>query len=284
MLSYADLGKLHCPADAAGPNETYELVKRRIALQRDGAFLRELYAETGDGSLTQVVPSVASGKALKRLLEDQKTLQVPLQTYVDGLRTGGSAVTGAQASNEDEEPVFALGETILGKYRVEENCGNATFSSCYRVRELATGRELCLKVVKGEKDFVDQALDEARLLRYAAAMGGAESHVVTLIDAFYYREHFMLLFPLLGEDLYVHASTRERAGEQPDYSVGVIAAVARQQLEALNFLHAIGIIHLDVKPENVLLQRGFGPGDVPDSTLADLGSASFIFDKTHQYI
>lgn len=74
VLSYADLGKLHCPADAAGPNETYELVKRRIALQSDGAFLRELYAETGDGSLTQVVPSVAAGKALKRLLEDQKTL------------------------------------------------------------------------------------------------------------------------------------------------------------------------------------------------------------------
>lgn len=74
VLSYADMAKLHCPADARGPNETYELVRRRMALQRDGAFLRELYAETGDGSLTQVVPSVAGGKALKKLLEDQKTL------------------------------------------------------------------------------------------------------------------------------------------------------------------------------------------------------------------
>ena len=146
---------------------------------------------------------------------------------MDGLRTGGSAVAGAQASNEDEEPVFAPGETILGRLRVEENCGNATFSSCYRVRELKTGKELCLKVVKGEKDFVDQALDEARLLRYAGAMGGSEAHVVGLVDAFYYREHFMLLFPLLGEDLYVHASARERAGEASDYSVGVVAAVAQ---------------------------------------------------------
>ena len=74
VLAFADLEKLHHPADAPGPNETFELVRRRMALQRDSAFLRELYAETGDGSLTQVVPNTASGRALKRLIEDQQTI------------------------------------------------------------------------------------------------------------------------------------------------------------------------------------------------------------------
>lgn len=50
-------------------------------------------------------------------------------------------------------------------------------------------------------------------------------------------------------------------------------------------MHALNIYHLDIKPENILLQRNFIGGlTPPKSTLADLGSASLVCDRLHQYV
>lgn len=62
---------------------------------------------------------------------------------------------------------------------------------------------LCIKIIKNDKDYFDQSIDEIKLLRYIAAnCNPDESHLLTLYDYFYHREHLMLVTELLKDNLY----------------------------------------------------------------------------------
>ena len=53
----------------------------------------------------------------------------------------------------------------------------------------------------------------------------------------------------------------------------VAAEIAQQMCMALDYMHARGYAHLDVKPNNVLFRRPLSPGELPDAVLIDFGSA-----------
>ncbi|CAN0223392.1 unnamed protein product, partial [Discosporangium mesarthrocarpum] len=59
---------------------------------------------------------------------------------------------------------------------------------------------------------------------------------------------------------------------QGHYSEGQAARIMAEVMEAVCFLHAQGIIHFDLKPENIML-AGVGDELVPEVKLADFGSA-----------
>ena len=67
----------------------------------------------------------------------------------------------------------------------------------------ARHRRVCLKLIKNNKDFLDQSLDEIKLLRYINASGDPdEHHVLRLLDFFYWKEHLIIVSELLRENLY----------------------------------------------------------------------------------
>ena len=71
---------------------------------------------------------------------------------------------------EDEKDFAALpGQVIAGRYVVKDKLGSAAFSSALGCDDLATGRQVCLKVVKNNKEYVDQSIDEVKLLNYINA-------------------------------------------------------------------------------------------------------------------
>ena len=161
-----------------------------------------------------------------------------------------------------------------------------------------------MKIVKNDKDFFDQSLDEVKLLKMMNdADANDEKNIVRMLDFFYHREHLFIVTELLGLNLYEHqklsstmrrpaptragsslslrrlSSKRARRGsegadtgddpssssfserqsslrESPYFSVKALRVVAKQVLVALEFMHARGVIHCDVKPENIVLRRG----------------------------
>jgi serine/threonine protein kinase len=77
--------------------------------------------------------------------------------------------------------------------------GSAAFSKAIQAHDLHTGMDVCVKIIKNNKDFFDQSLDEIKLLKYVNKHDPADKyHLLRLYDYFYYRVNmcfYLLLIP-----------------------------------------------------------------------------------------
>lgn len=83
---------------------------------------------------------------------------------------------------------MVLNSVIAGRYHVTEHLGSAAFSKAIQAHDLHTGIDVCVKIIKNNKDFFDQSLDEIKLLKYVNQHDPADKyHLLRLYDYFYFR-------------------------------------------------------------------------------------------------
>lgn len=89
---------------------------------------------------------------------------------------------------QNKELPIVLNSVIAGRYYITEFLGSAAFSRVVQAHDLCSGMDVCLKIIKNDKDFFDQSLDEIKLLKYVNKHDPAdEHHILRLYDYFYYR-------------------------------------------------------------------------------------------------
>lgn len=89
---------------------------------------------------------------------------------------------------EDKNFHVVLNSVIAGRYHVTEYLGSAAFSKAIQAHDLHTGMDVCVKIIKNNKDFFDQSLDEIKLLKFVNKNDPADKyHILRLYDYFYYR-------------------------------------------------------------------------------------------------
>ncbi|KAJ8433303.1 hypothetical protein Cgig2_012871 [Carnegiea gigantea] len=183
----------------------------------------------------------------------------------------------------EEEKNFhvVLNSVIAGRYHVTEYLGSAAFSKAIQAHDLHTGMDVCIKIIKNNKDFFDQSLDEIKLLKFVNKHDPADKyHILRLYDYFYYREHLLIVCELLKANLYeFHKFNRESGGEVY-FTMPRLQSITIQVLEALQFLHSLGLIHCDLKPENILV-KSYSRCEVK---VIDLGSSCFETDHLCSYV
>ncbi|KZV40303.1 hypothetical protein F511_18032 [Dorcoceras hygrometricum] len=182
---------------------------------------------------------------------------------------------------EDKNFNVVLNSVIAGRYHVTEYLGSAAFSKAIQAHDLHTGMDVCVKIIKNNKDFFDQSLDEIKLLKYVNKHDPADKyHLLRLYDYFYYREHLLIVCELLKANLYeFHKFNRESGGEVY-FTMPRLQSITIQCLEALQFLHSLGLIHCDLKPENILV-KSYSRCEVK---VIDLGSSCFETDHLCSYV
>ena len=140
------------------------------------------------------------------------------------------------------------------------------------------GEPLAVKVVKSAPAFCQQARIEVAVLRMLNERGGRTGArtVVRLLDAFVHAGHLCLVFELLSLNLYELVRRNRFRG----LSANLLRVLTAQVLAALRVCGALGVVHCDVKPENVLL-RSLDSGDVK---LIDFGSACLASRPPYSYV
>ncbi|KAE9596199.1 hypothetical protein Lal_00048798 [Lupinus albus] len=182
---------------------------------------------------------------------------------------------------ENKELPILLNTIIAGRYYITEYLGSAAFSRVVQAHDLRTGVDVCLKIIKNDKDFFDQSLDEIKLLKLVNKHDPVdERHILRLYDYFYHQEHLFLVTELLRANLYEFQKFNQESGEEAYFTLNRLQIITRQCLEALQYLHNLGIVHCDLKPENILI-KNYKRCEIK---VIDLGSSCFQTDNLCLYV
>ena len=145
------------------------------------------------------------------------------------------------------------GEVIAGRYELEELVGSGGMSSVYRAYDRQLERRVALKVLHerlgGDDEHVSRFRHEARAVAQLS-----HPNVVTVIDRGVDGGRQFIVFEYVdGENL------RQLIDRTGPLSVRRALEIAIAVADGLAFAHEHGVVHRDVKPQNVLLNRD---GDV----------------------
>lgn len=131
-------------------------------------------------------------------------------------------------------------------------------------KDTETGSHVAMKIVRSDRVYTESAFDEIKLLQGVSPLKnqGLEEHrgsrhIMKLLDNFVHSSvngnHVVMVFEVLGENLLALIKKYEHKGIPVVY----VKQIAKQLLLGLDYMHRkCGVIHTDIKPENILMELG----------------------------
>jgi serine/threonine-protein kinase len=162
------------------------------------------------------------------------------------------------------------GHVVSGRYRLDDLLGEGGIGRVYRAWDAEAGITVALKCLRPE--FARDARIRRRFMREARAVARlSHPNIVRLLD---YGEDqdgiaFLVMELLDGQPLSEH---REQG-----LHLDALLTIVDQMLAALAYAHARGVVHRDVKPENLLVN--FADPRHPSAKLLDFGFARVEDDQ-----
>lgn len=156
----------------------------------------------------------------------------------------------------------AIPATLANRYKLEEPIGEGSFASTYRATDTKLLRTVAVKILRAH-----HAADDGFSTRFEreaqAAAQVSHPNVVQVHDYGRDDEHmFIVMHYVSGPTLAEHIRSRDHL------PVSEVVRIVSQILDGLAAIHAAGIVHRDIKPQNVLLEEDLTP------RLGDFGVAS----------
>jgi len=154
------------------------------------------------------------------------------------------------------------------RFRKERVIGEGTLGAVYRARQMALGRAVVLKEVKSVFQLASYLRRDEVLLRLRERLEAhasmAHPFVIELFDQNLDRETPYFVVRAAVSNLRSRLDTADRGRLEPEVAFRMIAQIA----QALQHAHRHGVLHLGLKPENVLFD------DAGNVLLSDFGLAT----------
>jgi len=159
-----------------------------------------------------------------------------------------------------------LNTALEGRYRIERQLGAGGMAFVYLARDLKHDRDVALKVLRPEL-AAHLGVDRfAREIHIAAQL--EHPHILTLIDSGEADGLLYYVMPYIeGESL------REKLDREGALPIPEAARILREVADALAYAHGQGVVHRDIKPDNIMLSSGH-------AEIMDFGVAKAVTDAT----
>ncbi len=154
--------------------------------------------------------------------------------------------------------VAAIGDT----YELETEIGRGGMAAVYRARDLKLRRLVAIKVLPPDLAFREEV--RTRFLREAQT--AAQLNHPNIVPIFSVDERTGLVYFVMA--LVEGESLGARLARERRPPVNDVTRTLREVADALGYAHARGIVHRDIKPDNILLDGGTGRAMVTDFGIA----------------
>ena len=171
------------------------------------------------------------------------------------------------------DPAELIGRVVADRYRVLSLLGVGSMGAVYEAERTHDGVHVAIKALRPELNDNDDIV--ARFQREGKTLGLLRHpNVVELLDVGRLDDGTFYLVTELVRGVSLR-SIMDECLVEPKRAL----AIMRQVLEAVGHAHAIGVVHRDVKPENIMLADGGTPGhDIDLIKVLDFGVAKLLAD------
>ena len=180
-------------------------------------------------------------------------------------------VDGSSLKKLPDDTFELEGRIIDGKYRVIEKIGSGGMGSVYKAEHAYLKNIVALKVLHqhltGDEEYLERFQREAR-----TACRIRHPHAITLHD-FGVEDDY----PYLAMDFIEGVSLKIILREEAPLPLDRIYRIASQVCGAIAEAHALGVIHRDLKPDNILVAKGKDGGDW--AYVLDFGIAKLVHSE-----
>jgi serine/threonine protein kinase len=164
---------------------------------------------------------------------------------------------------------LSRGSVFAGRYEILDELGEGGMGKVYRVIDKKINEEVSLKLIRPEiasdKNTIERFGNELKLARKIAHRN--------VCKMYHFSEeagtHYIIMEYVRGEDL------KGMIRMMGQMSPSQVVSIAKQVCKGLTEAHNLGVIHRDLKPQNIMIDRG-GNARIMDFGLARLISAKGI--------
>ena len=147
------------------------------------------------------------------------------------------------------DPRSSLSSALSDRYLIERELGRGGMAVVYLAQDRRHGRPVALKVLNPELAHALGAERFEREIQVAARL--QHPHILTVLDSGEAAGHLWFTMPFVAGE-----SLRTRLGRESQLPVDEAVRIAREAADALDYAHRNGIVHRDIKPDNILLSDG----------------------------
>uniref|UniRef100_A0A665TJ12 non-specific serine/threonine protein kinase n=1 Tax=Echeneis naucrates TaxID=173247 RepID=A0A665TJ12_ECHNA len=160
--------------------------------------------------------------------------------------------------------------SLKNSYEVLEFLGRGTFGQVVKCWKRGTNEVVAVKILKNHPSYARQGQIEVEILARLSSENADEHNVVRALECFQHRSHTCLVFEMLEQNLYDFLKQNKFS----PLPLKIIRPILQQVATALKKLKSLGLIHADLKPENIML---VDPSRQPYRVkVIDFGSASHV--------
>lgn len=210
-----------------------------------------------------------------QIVDELSILPAMLQTNMGNPVTVVTTTTGTKQNCTTGEGDYQLVQhevlcSMKNTYEVLDFLGRGTFGQVVKCWKRGTNEIVAIKILKNHPSYARQGQIEVSILARLSTENADEYNFVRAYECFQHCNHTCLVFEMLEQNLYDFLKQNKFS----PLPLKVIRPILQQVATALKKLKSLGLIHADLKPENIML---VDPVRQPYRVkVIDFGSASHV--------